>query len=94
MLATHGIASPTGVSVNISTEFVRPGGKIGDELIGIGEVVQRGKTLAYTRVNFYNPDNKLVAYGSHTKHVGNAHPSTSFSPDGEQEIPLDSESKL
>ncbi len=29
--------------MNISCEFVRPGGKEGDELIGIGEVVQMGE---------------------------------------------------
>ena len=34
---------PTGVSVNVSTEFVRPGGKIGDELVGVGEVVKMGE---------------------------------------------------
>ena len=101
-LSTMGIPPPTGVSVNISCEFVRPGGREGDELIGIGEVVKLGrspfhhltrklivlgKTMAYTRVSFYTASDKLVAYGSHTKHLGDSRPTTSFSEDGEEEIP-------
>jgi acyl-coenzyme A thioesterase 13 len=39
-ISTMGYPPPTGVSVNISTEFVRPGGKVGDELISVGEVVK------------------------------------------------------
>ena len=41
-LSTMGIAPPTGVSVNISTEFVRPGGREGDDLFGVGEVTKLG----------------------------------------------------
>jgi hypothetical protein len=26
--------------------------------------------MAYTRVSFYTPDDKLVAFGSHTKYMG------------------------
>ena len=33
---------PSGVSVNTSTEFVRPGGNEGDELVGISQVVKIG----------------------------------------------------
>jgi len=40
-------------------------------------------------VDFYTADNKLVAYGSHTKHMGENVPITSFSEDGEKEIPLE-----
>jgi acyl-coenzyme A thioesterase 13 len=42
-LSTMGIPPPTGASVNISTEFARPGGKVGDEIISVGEVVRLGK---------------------------------------------------
>jgi len=42
-LSTLGIAPPTGMSVNISTEFVRPGGKVGDEIIAVGEVTKMGE---------------------------------------------------
>ncbi|KAL1410012.1 hypothetical protein Q8F55_004014 [Vanrija albida] len=87
-LQSRGIVPPTGASVNISCEFVRPGGRDGDELIGIGEVVQLGRTLAYTRVNFHSPDGKLVAFGNHTKHMGANKPTVNFSEDGETEIPL------
>ncbi|RSH85308.1 hypothetical protein EHS25_005115 [Saitozyma podzolica] len=91
-LSTQGIPAPTGVSINISCEFVRPGGTESSELIGIGEVVQRGKTLAYTRVSFYTPEpeSKLVAFGSHTKHMGKNVPVTKFSEDGETELGLES----
>lgn len=41
-LQSKGIVPPTGASVNASCEFVRPAGKVGDELVGIGEVVQLG----------------------------------------------------
>lgn len=117
-LSTMGIAAPTGVSVNISTEFVRPGGREGDNLYGIGEVTKlgklqapyhpgrprawgtlddadkQGKTLAYTRVTFYDAQDRVVAYGSHTKHMGANQPSTAFSADGEEEIPLEPRAKL
>lgn len=52
-LATMGLTSPTGVSVNISTEFVRPGGREGEELIGIGEVVKIGESTAPSRTLQY-----------------------------------------
>lgn len=41
-LSTMGIPPPTGASINISTEFARPGGRVGDELISVGEVVRLG----------------------------------------------------
>ncbi|ORX41012.1 Thioesterase/thiol ester dehydrase-isomerase [Kockovaella imperatae] len=79
---------PTGVSVNASTEFVRPGGRSGDELIGVGEVVKLGKSLAYTRITFYDPQGRVVAFGSHTKHLGAATAVVKFSSDGEREEPV------
>ena len=79
----------TGVSVDIGTSFVKPGGRVGDELIakaiitGIGElhsinppsplaqlperIVRSGKLLAYTRVDFYNTQGQLAAYGREYK---------------------------
>lgn len=41
-LSTMGIPGPTGVSVNISCEFVRPAGREGDLFRGVGEVVKLG----------------------------------------------------
>ncbi|ORY20874.1 HotDog domain-containing protein [Naematelia encephala] len=93
-LSTLGIPAPTGVSVNISTEFVRPGGRQGDLLTAVGEIVKTGRTLAYTRVTFYTPDDKVVAFGSHTKYMGNAVPTTAFSQDGEIELPVEPKAKL
>jgi acyl-coenzyme A thioesterase 13 len=46
-ISTMGYPPPTGVSVNISTEFVRPGGKVGDELISVGEVVKMGMSTSH-----------------------------------------------
>lgn len=48
-LSTLGITPPTGMSVNISTEFVRPGGKVGDEIIAVGEVTKMGESFAPQR---------------------------------------------
>jgi acyl-coenzyme A thioesterase 13 len=42
-LQSRGIVPPTGASVNASCEFVRPGGRVGDEIYGVGEVVQLGE---------------------------------------------------
>jgi acyl-coenzyme A thioesterase 13 len=40
-----GIPPPTGASVNISCEFVRPAGKEGEQLFSVGEVVKLGKSF-------------------------------------------------
>lgn len=42
-----GIPPPTGASVNISCEFVRPAGKEGEELFSVGEVVKLGQSNLY-----------------------------------------------
>lgn len=48
-----------------------------------------GRTLAFTRVNFYNKEGKIVAFGNHTKHMGKNQPTIAFTADGESEVPLD-----
>lgn len=72
----------TGVSVDIGTSFVKPGGKAGDVLTATATVTgigkphvsafyrcemklsgHLGKSLAYTRVDFYNAAGQLAAYG-------------------------------
>ncbi|WVQ85947.1 hypothetical protein IAT38_008115 [Cryptococcus sp. DSM 104549] len=98
-LSTHGLPAPTGVSVDISTSFVRPGGTTGQDLICIGTVEQLGRTLAYTKCEFFTPPggergDKLVAYGSQTKFMGGAKAITKFSPDGEEEVGLPEQAKL
>jgi acyl-coenzyme A thioesterase 13 len=50
--------------------------------------------MAYTRVSFYTPDDKLVAFGSHTKYMATAKQTTSFSSDGEAEQPSEPKAKL
>jgi acyl-coenzyme A thioesterase 13 len=46
-LTTSGLPPPTGVSVNISTEFLRPGGTEGDELVLESEVLKLGMSLPF-----------------------------------------------
>ncbi|TFK40796.1 HotDog domain-containing protein [Crucibulum laeve] len=79
----------TGVSTDIGTSFVRPAGRIGDVLHAKSTLTGIGKSLAYTRTDFTNPQGELVAYGFHTKYVGksSSHPSNiKFSEDGEKVI--------
>ncbi|KAI0648101.1 hypothetical protein C8Q79DRAFT_553116 [Trametes meyenii] len=48
-----------------------------------------GKSLAYTRVDFYNAQGQLAAYGHHTKYVGKSaghQNDVKFSEDGERVI--------
>ncbi|KAJ6585004.1 HotDog domain-containing protein [Mycena capillaripes] len=76
----------TGVSTDIGTSFCRPAGRTGDVLHVKAELIGMGKSLAYTRVEFTNPDGLLLAYGHHTKYVGKSseHPkNVKFSEDGE-----------
>lgn len=46
-ISTLGIPPPTGASVNISCEFVRPAGKQGDDLYSVGEVVKLGQSSSH-----------------------------------------------
>ncbi|KAJ6559178.1 HotDog domain-containing protein [Mycena vulgaris] len=76
----------TGVSTDIGTSFCRPSGRVGDIVHVKAELIGMGKSLAYTRVEFTNPDGLLLAYGHHTKYVGKSseHPkNVKFSEDGE-----------
>ncbi|KIP06211.1 hypothetical protein PHLGIDRAFT_107263 [Phlebiopsis gigantea 11061_1 CR5-6] len=76
----------TGVSVDIGTSFVKPAGRPGDVLTAKAVVTGIGKSLAYTRVDFYNEKGQLAAYGNHTKYVGKSaghEQDVKFSEDGE-----------
>ncbi|KAI0770237.1 Thioesterase/thiol ester dehydrase-isomerase [Fomes fomentarius] len=79
----------TGVSVDIGTSFVKPAGRVGDELLVKAVITGIGRSLAYTRVDFFNAQGQLAAYGHHTKYVGKSigHKSdVTFSEDGERVI--------
>ncbi|TFY73551.1 hypothetical protein EWM64_g10462 [Hericium alpestre] len=79
----------TGVSTDISASFVKPAGRPGDILKMKAVLTGMGKSLAFTRVDFTNSANELVAYGTHTKYVGrsNGHADNiKFSEDGEEVI--------
>ncbi|KAH9179112.1 Thioesterase/thiol ester dehydrase-isomerase [Lactarius sanguifluus] len=87
-VASHG-QYMTGVSTDISTSFVKPAGKPGDELRIVATLTAMGKSLAYTRVDFTSPTGQLVAYGTHTKYVGRSighSEDVKFSSDGEKVI--------
>ncbi|KAJ7069713.1 HotDog domain-containing protein [Mycena amicta] len=76
----------TGVSTDIGTSFVRPSGRTGDTLHIQSELIGMGKSLAYTRTEFKDPDGLLLAYGYHTKYIGksSSHPkNVVLSEDGE-----------
>jgi acyl-coenzyme A thioesterase 13 len=74
-VATHG-QWMTGVSTDIGTSFLKPGGRAGDIIHVRGTVVNMGKTLAYTRVDFRNAAGDLFAFGrmSETLHAMQHHP--------------------
>ncbi|EAQ84824.1 hypothetical protein CHGG_08838 [Chaetomium globosum CBS 148.51] len=57
----------TGVSTDLNVTYLSSGGKIGDKLHGTAECDWIGKTLAYTRVTFWDSQRNMVARGSHTK---------------------------
>ncbi|EJU03358.1 Thioesterase/thiol ester dehydrase-isomerase [Dacryopinax primogenitus] len=87
-LTTRGLWQ-TGVSVDIHTSFLRPAGVEGDVIHAMARVESFGKTLASTRVEFYNSQGKLTAFGSHTKFIGASlasHKNVKFSEDGETVI--------
>lgn len=87
-VASHG-QYMTGVSTDISTSFVKPAGKPGDELRMVATLTAMGKSLAYTRVDFTDPAGQLVAYGTHTKYVGRSighSENVKFSQDGDKVI--------
>lgn len=64
----------TGVSVEISTSYMNPGGKVGENLEIRGKLQKIGKTMAFTYVEIWNVErDHLVARGSHTKHILAAH---------------------
>ncbi|KAK0563230.1 hypothetical protein OC861_004912 [Tilletia horrida] len=85
-VASKGLYS-TGVSTDIHTTFVKPAGKVGDDVNVIGEIISMGKVLATTRIELRHPDtNALLSFGSHTKFVGKAHAheeNVEFSEDGQ-----------
>ncbi|KAI0769004.1 Thioesterase/thiol ester dehydrase-isomerase [Trametes elegans] len=79
----------TGVSVDVGTSFVKPAGRVGEELTANAIVTGIGKSLAYTRVDFYNAQGQLAAYGHHTKYIGRSaghENDVKFSEDGERVI--------
>ncbi|KAJ5860758.1 uncharacterized protein N7529_008068 [Penicillium soppii] len=61
-VASRGLFS-TGVSTDLN------GGKVGDRILAEVKCDKFGKTLAFTSIEFTNPNGHVVARGSHTKYV-------------------------
>jgi len=79
----------TGVSTDIGSSFVKPSGRPGDILNAKASLIGMGKSLAYTRVEFFSPTGNLVAYGYHTKYVGKSlvhEKNVKFSEDGRRVV--------
>ncbi|GAA5922022.1 hypothetical protein JCM3775_003465 [Rhodotorula graminis] len=79
----------TGVSTDMNQTFVR-GAKLGEKIRIESEVVNMGKTLAFTRTELHSAETgKLLAFGSHTKYIADALKSpknVKLSDDGEQVV--------
>lgn len=89
-LATLGAPCINTVSSNMSAEFLRPGGTEGQYLYAEGTASKVGRRMAFTRIDFYNEKDQLVAFGSHTHAVlpeSKPHEIV-FSEDGEKAIPV------
>ncbi|GAA5885209.1 hypothetical protein JCM16303_005906 [Sporobolomyces ruberrimus] len=77
----------TGVSTDINITYVR-GAKLGENLTINSQVINMGRTLAFTRTEINSSESgKLLAYGSHTKYIKDAlqgKQNVKFSEDGEE----------
>ncbi|WFD34102.1 hypothetical protein MCUN1_000934 [Malassezia cuniculi] len=77
----------TGVSTDLSSTFVRAGGTAGETINVIGEVINMGRTLAYTRVELrHSVTGDILAYGSHTKYIRGCADETSVEFDEHGEL--------
>jgi uncharacterized protein (TIGR00369 family) len=56
-------------TVDIKVNYIRPAYGDGSELIGRGEVVHRGKSLAIARGEVVNADGKIVCLATGTTHI-------------------------
>ncbi|WOO85819.1 Putative esterase [Vanrija pseudolonga] len=89
-LATVTLGDPVAdsVSTNMSAEFLRPCGTLGEYVYAEGEAVQQGRRLAFTRVTFKVND-RITGFGSHTLAVTPSGAAvTKFSADGLTRLPV------
>lgn len=70
-VASRGLYS-TGVSTDIQISYLRSGGAAGSVIRAVASCDGFGKTLAYTKCDFFDAKGRLVARGSHTKYVAKA----------------------
>ncbi|KAJ5329119.1 hypothetical protein N7541_000751 [Penicillium brevicompactum] len=67
-VASRGLFS-TGVSTDLNVTYLNSGGRVGDRILAEVKCDKFGKTLAFTSIEFTNPNGHVVARGSHTKYV-------------------------
>merc|ERR1712004_954269 len=68
-LMTTGEGRP-GVSVNINVSYISAA-RVGEDIVIESETLKLGRTLAFLKVDISRKsDGKLIASGSHTKHLG------------------------
>ncbi|KAJ5788430.1 Thioesterase superfamily [Penicillium paradoxum] len=67
-VASRGLFS-TGVSTDLNVTYLNSGGRVGDRILAEVTCDKFGKTLAFTNIEFKNPNGHVVARGSHTKYV-------------------------
>ncbi|XP_054771938.2 acyl-coenzyme A thioesterase 13-like [Lytechinus pictus] len=62
--------SRPGVSLNLSVNYMKAL-KIGDKITLEGEVLRKGRSVAYTTARIFKENGELAAHGTHIKHLGN-----------------------
>lgn len=103
-LITFGMPYGGSVSTNMSADFVRPSGRLGDELIAEGEAISQGASralstrplagahLAGKRLGFtrvtFYVNGKVTGTGQHTMALWPKPYTHKFSDDGKNAIPV------
>ncbi|XP_030839243.1 acyl-coenzyme A thioesterase 13-like isoform X2 [Strongylocentrotus purpuratus] len=63
--------SRPGVSLNLSVNYMKAL-KVGDKVTLEGEVMRKGRSVAYTTARIFNEKGDLAAHGTHIKHLGHS----------------------
>ncbi|BEJ17145.1 hypothetical protein CspHIS471_0605460 [Cutaneotrichosporon sp. HIS471] len=92
-MQTLGLPKVRSVSTNISCEFVRPSGRLGDDLYMVSEPVKIGRRLGFLRITFYDMKGQVCAYGTQTVAIdAEQEPFThKFSADGSELLKVSKE---
>eukprot|EP00057_Strongylocentrotus_purpuratus_P004114 XP_003728054.1 PREDICTED: acyl-coenzyme A thioesterase 13 isoform X1 [Strongylocentrotus purpuratus] len=61
--------SRSGVSLNLTVNYLKAL-KVGEKVTVEGEVLRKGRSVAYTTARILNEKGDLAAHGTHIKHLG------------------------